>query len=406
MRRTRVQPRASTSSAEAAPAVRRFTIVTPSYNHAPFIGETIASVLTQHGDFEIEYLVMDGGSTDGSVDIIRSYAERIASADWDVRCAGITMDWISGKDRGQSDAINQGIRRATGDIVAYLNSDDTYLPGALHAVATAFDSNVAADIIYGDGDVVDAQGKLQWEWRARPYDQALMTTYYFLWNSFTNFVMQQATFWRRRVQDRIGLFDESFHYAMDAEYWTRAAAAGLRLEHLPRKLATFRLIEGTKSLSSPTVFWEDFLELYRRYHGAAAMAPYFGFYYFNLARHRDFDADRALADGRAPFLRWTHLDRSERAVLEEQSQRGAALACVLIARDLLHAGRIDQAARTFRRGLTRPGPRIIYPAIALYLVDRVIGAAGRRWLDRWARGLVTWYKRGKYDCRYNAPGLE
>src|SRR4051794_31220679 len=89
-----------------------------------------------------------------------------------------------------------------------------------------------------------------------------MTTYYFPWNSFTKFVMQQPTFWRRHVHARIGLFDESFHFVMDAEYWIRAGDAGLRLVHLPRTLARFRLIDGTESLSSPTVFWEDYLEIF------------------------------------------------------------------------------------------------------------------------------------------------
>lgn len=382
----------------------RFTIVTPSLNQAPFIGETIRSVLAQAGDFEIEYLVMDGGSTDGSVEVVREFAERVRSGAVAVTCAGITMDWVSQKDGGQSDAINQGIRRATGDIVAYLNADDTYLPGALQTVAAAFAADPSADIVYGDGNVVGANGELQWEWRSRAYDQALMTTYYFLWNSFTNFVMQQSTFWRRRVHERIGLLDESFHFVMDAEYWIRAAHAGFRLVHLPRKLATFRLIEGTKSLSSPTVFWEDYLEIFRRYQGARAMAPYLGFYYFNLARPRDLDADRALKDGRAPFARWAQLDPAEQEVLEEQSRRGFALACVLIARDLLAAGRLDEARQTFRRGFWKPSPPMARLAAAHYLVDRAIGRSGRAWLDRTARGFVNWYKRGKYDCRRDPTG--
>ena len=256
--------------------------------------------------------------------------------------------------RGQSDAINQGMSRATGDIVAYLNSDDTYVPGALQAVAQAFDNDVAADIIYGDGDVVDEHGKLQWEWRSRPYDQALMTTYYFLWNSFTNFVMQQATFWRRRVHDRIGLLDESFHFVMDAEYQlgggrraaTRASAAkaGDVSPHREHRLAL-----------SPTVFWEDFLEIF----GVIAVL---------VQWHRTSVSITSTWRGieiLIPTVRWRTVARHsvagqisirQVAPYKEQSHRGFALACVLIARDLLHAGRPEDAARTFRRGFRKAAP--------------------------------------------------
>src|SRR5678809_715869 len=112
------------------PVAPRISIVTPSYNQAKFVGETIESVLSQEGNFEIEYSVMDGGSTDGSVDIIRRYADLVASGRWPVRCGGITMSWISERDAGQTAAINAGLRHATGDIFSYINSDDLYFSGA------------------------------------------------------------------------------------------------------------------------------------------------------------------------------------------------------------------------------------------------------------------------------------
>ncbi len=146
------------------------------------------------------------------------------------------MDWVSERDEGQAAAINAGLRRATGDILSYLNSDDLYFPGAFQRVVDAFASDPAADFVYGDGDVIDEAGARQWEWLSRPYDHAVMTSYHFLWNDFTNYIMQQATFWRRRVRERIGDFDPTFHFAMDAEYWIRAGAAGLRL-HAPAREA-------------------------------------------------------------------------------------------------------------------------------------------------------------------------
>ena len=165
---------------------------------------------------------------------------------------------------------------------------------------------------------------MQWEWLSRPYNHAVMTSYHFLWNDFTNYIMQQATFWRRRVRERIGDFDPTFHFAMDAEYWIRAGAAGLRLRHLPEKLGKFRMIEGTKSLSSPTVFWEDYLEIFRRYQGSGALGDFFAFYYYNLARQFDGDLLQAIKEGARVFERWQDLPESERAALGRDARRGQA----------------------------------------------------------------------------------
>jgi glycosyltransferase involved in cell wall biosynthesis len=197
--------------------VTTFTIVTPSYNQAQHVGETMESVLSQQGDFAIEYFVIDGGSRDGSVEIIREYAEQVASGDWPTRCAKVSMAWVSEPDRGQSDAINKGLRRATGDIVTYINSDDLFCPGAFQRVADEFSAHPEVDFVHGDGDVIDESGRLQWEWLSRRYDYSVLTTYHFLWNAITNYILQPATFWRRAALDRIGYLDESFHYAMDLE---------------------------------------------------------------------------------------------------------------------------------------------------------------------------------------------
>jgi glycosyltransferase involved in cell wall biosynthesis len=298
----------------------RISVVTPSYNQAKFVDATIDSVLSQEGDFELEYLVMDGGSTDGSVDVIRRYADLVASGRWPLRCRGIVMEWVSERDEGQAAAINAGLRRATGDVLSYLNSDDLYFPGAFQRVVDAFMRDPAADFVYGDGDVIDERGGLLWEWLARPYDHAVMTSYHFLWNDFTNYVMQQATFWRRRVRDRIGDFDPTFHFALDVEYWVRAGAAGVRLTHLPEKLGKFRMIEGTKSLSSPTAFWEDYLEIFRRHRGARTLGKFFAFYYYNLARQLDGDLAQAIDDGGRVFDRWRQLPEDELAALRRAAR--------------------------------------------------------------------------------------
>lgn len=378
----------------------KFSIVTPSYNQANYIGETIESVLSQEGDFEIEYFVMDGGSTDDSVEIIKGYADRVAIGEWPVRCWGVSMEWVSQKDNGQSDAINQGLRRATGDILSYINSDDLYFPGAFARVARAFAESPKADFIYGDGDVIDEMGNLQWEWLSRPYNHSVMTSYHFLWNDFTNYIMQQATFWRREVLDAIGYFDESFHYAMDTEYWIRAGHKGLTLLHLPYKLGKFRLIQGTKSLSSPTIFWKDHLEIYRRYRGANTMGTFFAYYYYNLAQQVDLDLECAIAQGQEVFLCWQNLAAAEQHLITQQAQQGAALACLLLTSDLYGQQRFEQAALSFKRGIAQNRRLALHPLGLEYQLKRLVGPHLAAQWDKWKNNLIKVYRRIRYDYRY------
>ncbi|OFV87589.1 MAG: hypothetical protein A3J75_01120, partial [Acidobacteria bacterium RBG_16_68_9] len=356
-----------------APRPPRFSIVTPSYNQRPFIAETIESVLSQEGSFEVEYFVMDGGSTDGSVEVIKHYAERVAAGEWPAKCRALSLTWVSQRDRGQSDAINEGLRRTTGEFASYINSDDAYFPGAFARIAAEFAAHPDAHLIYGDGDVIDAAGQRQWEWLSRPYDHSVMTSYHFLWNDFSNYIMQQATFWRTSVMGRIGYFDETFQYAMDVEYWVRAAHAGLMLHHMPHKLGKFRLIPGTKSRSSPTVFWPDHLEIYRRYRGSRSLAPYFGYYYYNLAQQLSLDPEQARCGGRAVFDRWRALPHDEQRVITQQAERGHALACLLLAADLHGQRRGADARASFRRAVAHSPWLALHPFAWRYLVTRIVG---------------------------------
>jgi glycosyltransferase involved in cell wall biosynthesis len=378
----------------------KFSIVTPSYNQAAFIAETIESVLSQEGEFEIEYFVMDGGSTDGSVEIIKSYADRVAAGEWPMKCAGISMAWVSQRDKGQSDAINQGLRQATGDIASYINSDDLYYPGAFQRVAEEFAAHPEVDFVYGDGDVIDEAGNLQWEWLSRPYNHAVMTSYHFLWNDFTNYIMQQATFWRRNVLNKIGYFDESFHYAMDVEYWIRAGQASLKLHHTPHKLGKFRLIQGTKSLSNPTVFWEDYLEIYRRYRGSRALGIFFAYYYYNLARQFDFDWAQTVEKGQQVLIRWQTLPAQEQQIIAQQAERGFALACLLLASELRRQQRYEKAAITFRKGLANRPFLVLHPLALGYLLKCMAGPRLSSMLDKWAQRMGLAYRRVRFDYRY------
>lgn len=379
----------------------RFTVVTPSFNQAAYVSQTIESVLSQEGDFEIEYFVMDGGSTDGSAEIIREYAENVKANRWPAQCAGISMEWVSQKDRGQSDAINQGLRRATGQIASYINSDDLYFEGAFARVARAFEALPRADFVYGDGDVIDDQGRLQWEWLSRPYNHKVMTSYHFLWNDFTNYIMQQATFWRAQVHSRIGLFDESFHLAMDAEYWIRAAHHGLQFRLLPEKLGKFRMIQGTKSRSAPDVFWPDYMEIFRRYCKRNRMSLFFAYYFFNVAKHSDFDLDKALKSGDALFERWRDIEREERSFLRCRAERGFAAACFMVASELERVGQADKAEAAFARGVSRARLGRRHPLALWYLLRRHTSRKFKAGADALAEALISSYRNWRYDYRYN-----
>jgi glycosyltransferase involved in cell wall biosynthesis len=186
----------------------RISIVTPSLNQAAFLERTICSVLEQ--DYpEIEHLVYDGGSTDGSVGILRRYEDRIAY-------------WESAPDRGQSHAVNKGLERATGEIVGWINSDDYYLPGAFATAAAAFDANPGAEWVCGACRYLRADGSL--ELVSRPH---LPRGPRSAWAYEPWYVPQSSSFWRRSVFDRVGGLREDLHYAMDVDLGLRLALSGI-----------------------------------------------------------------------------------------------------------------------------------------------------------------------------------
>lgn len=220
------------------------TIVTPSYNQAAFLERTLRSVHEQNYP-KIEHLVVDGGSTDGSVDIIRRYQDRLA---W----------WVSEKDRGQSHAINKGLTRATGDVVGWLNSDDTLAPGALLRIGRIYAACPDVDLVYGNTCLIDADDRVLR--RAVSFQvgrRALIRLNRNIW-------CQPGTTWRRALQDRIGVLDESLHFAMDGDLWIRAARAG-RILFAPFHLGNLRLHGQTKSSTQFDKFARDQQELDRRY---------------------------------------------------------------------------------------------------------------------------------------------
>lgn len=226
----------------------KITVVTPSFNQAPFLEETIQSVLSQ-GYPELEYIVMDGGSSDGSAEIIRKYADRLA-------------DWKSAKDEGQADAIRTGFARATGEILCWLNSDDTITPGTLRLVGEFFTSNPDVDLVYGDLNLVDAEGKRLYT--ARPLLRLGILVYE------NAFIPQQAMFWRRSLYERVGGVDAGLRFAMDFDLVIRFLLAGARVRKLPGVLANYRWHPAAKSSTIRDVMERELHELVRRHLPAAA----------------------------------------------------------------------------------------------------------------------------------------
>lgn len=225
-----------------------FSIVTPSYNQEQFIEDTIKSILSQEGDFYIDYVVMDGGSTDNSIEIIKKYDRLLKEGKWPVRCRGIQYRWVSEEDKGQTDAINKGLKKSHGEIVAYLNSDDIYLSGTMQRAVEYFTENKHTDIIYGDCKVIDGGGNTISIWRSREFD---------LFSELCrNFIYQPTVFMRRKVLDRIGYFNEGLHYTMDIDYWYRAAVHA-NLAYVPAELAIFRIAGDNKSSQSRVHFVQE-----------------------------------------------------------------------------------------------------------------------------------------------------
>lgn len=210
----------------------RITIVTPCYNQARFVEETLRSVLLQ-GYPNLEYIVVDGGSTDGSTEIIRRY-ERYLSY------------WVSERDNGQAHAINKGFAMATGEILGWLNSDDILLPGALHSVARAFRSQ-HVDFVFGQRRFIDEQSRFVGEF-VIPVRNPLNYMLYGM-----GALNQECCFWRRSILDVVGGLDESLHYALDYDFFLRVcAAARYRWRYVPEFLGCFRVYDGQKTAHHDT----------------------------------------------------------------------------------------------------------------------------------------------------------
>ncbi len=224
----------------------KITVVTPSYNQAKYLDETLRSVLSQRDQIH-EFFVLDGGSTDGSVDIIRRYAER----------GGIDY-WHSQKDKGQSDAIHQGFTRATGDYLAWLNSDDLFMPNALARVRQALEKNPHWDALTSYHVRIDADSRIISMHRI-PRESPRMAR----WG--VHHISQQTCFFRKSLYDRLGGLDLSLHTAMDTELWLRMFQANAVFGHIPAYLAAFRIHQEGKGSSWIDEYAQEKITVHAKY---------------------------------------------------------------------------------------------------------------------------------------------
>ena len=227
------------------------TIVTPSFNQAEYLEETIRSVLGQTYP-HIEYILMDGASQDGTLEIIKKYEKKLAR-------------WVSEKDKGQTDAINKGFALAKGQILGWINSDDTLMPNAVEEAVAFLQEDPQVGLVYGDANYIDEDSRVIGKFPAAQTDLERLRRGYV-------HIPQQASFFRKNLWDQVGPLDDSFYFAMDYDLWTRLAAVS-ELRYLPGSLwGNFRLHADAKTIAADDRCWPEMLRVHYR-EGGSRLAP-------------------------------------------------------------------------------------------------------------------------------------
>ena len=230
----------------------KFSIVVPSLNQARFLPDCIDSLLSQT-DVDLEVIVGDGGSEDDSVQILKSYGNRIS--------------WTSGPDGGQAEAINQGFSKANGEILGYLNSDDVLLPGALSKVEEFYRNNPETELVYGEAYHIDEDGQ-----RIAPYRTMSWSASHL---GAQCPICQPAAFWKRSIWERVGGFESKLECSMDYEFWIRIFRSGGTGFHLAENLAASRDYEATKTRSRRQTVYQEIISFQKLHLGRAHAQWYY-----------------------------------------------------------------------------------------------------------------------------------
>lgn len=236
-----------------------FSIVTPVYNGEKFLEQTIKSVLDQPGDFYVDYIIIDDGSTDGSLDIIKQYARLIITKQIPIKCLAINFRYKSGPNRGQSRAYNEGFKMAQGDLLAWINADDYYLPNTFAMVADCYEKDPSIDFIYGDCLKV-YEGTTRKEVLSKPNPNESLENLKTRGNSF------DLCFFTKKIYEQAGPIDENLHYCLDLDFWFKVFAIG-KIKYLPWTIAAFRIWPGSKTGSQQDKFDKERKKIFKKYGG-------------------------------------------------------------------------------------------------------------------------------------------
>lgn len=233
--------------------LEKISIVTPSFNQAAFIEKTILSVVNQEYP-DIEHIIIDGRSTDGTIEILKRHKH---------------LKWISERDRGQTDAINKGVKMTTSNVIGWLNSDDTYEPGSIQSVMEEFNKDPLLDVVYGNCNYIDENDKTMYVYTTPSYNlNKLISCGY-------NYISQPACFYRKRIFDKIGLFNTSLNYSMDHDLFIRMGLHDLKIIKINKILANFRKHSCSKSVSNILKMRKESFDLGKKYSkGMGAVLVY------------------------------------------------------------------------------------------------------------------------------------
>ena len=257
----------------------KITLVTPSYNQGKFIEETIESVISQEGDFELEYIIMDGDSTDDTIEVIKKYDKLIKSKKFKSKCKKLTFKWFSEKDRGQSHAINKGFKIAKGDIINWLNSDDLLEHRTLQTISDFFKKNPLAEVVYGDGLKINETGKIIGVFKGANFTRSDLIR---RWNRAyqTFFIPQPSTFVKISILKKYGYLNEKLHLGMDYDWYLRINKKN-KFNYINKILSRNRYHLSCKSVRLEKEAWKVSMNLSKKYWNENYIFYEFS-YYINL----------------------------------------------------------------------------------------------------------------------------